>query len=132
MAITKNKGRQEPISAYVDVAYSDLTSATAAVAMDLPVGAVVTGGAVMVDTAFNSATSDVLVVGDALSANRYKSSYSIAAAGLTALVPTGYQTLPTSNQIKVTWTGVGAVPTAGAFTLRVDYYVRKRAAFTQG
>ena len=132
MAITKNSGRQEVISAYVDVSYADLVSGTAADAIDLPVGAVVVGGAVVVTTAFNSATSDALVVGDSASANRYKSSFSIAATGLTALVPTGYVALSTTNKVRVTWTGVSTAPTAGAFRLRVDYIVEKRAAFSQG
>lgn len=132
MAITKNSGRQEVVSAYVDVSYADLASGTAADAIDLPVGAVVIGGAVVVTTAFNSATSDALVVGDSASSNRFKSSFSIAATGLTALVPTGYVALATTNKVRVTWTGAGTAPTAGAFRLRVDYIVEKRAAFSQG
>jgi hypothetical protein len=132
MAITKNSGRQEVISAYVDVSYADLASGTAADAIDLPVGAIVIGGAVVVTAAFNSATSDALVVGDSASSNRFKSSFSIAATGLTALVPTGYVALATTSKVRVTWTGVGTAPTAGAFRLRVDYIVEKRAAFSQG
>jgi hypothetical protein len=132
MAIPKNSGRQEVISAYVDVSYADLASGTAADAIDLPVGAIVIGGAVVVTAAFNSATSDALVVGDSASSNRFKSSFSIAATGLTALVPTGYVALATTSKVRVTWTGVGTAPTAGAFRLRVDYIVEKRAAFSQG
>jgi hypothetical protein len=132
MAITENSGRQEVISAYVDVSYADLASGTAADAIDLPVGAIVIGGAVVVTAAFNSATSDALVVGDSASSNRFKSSFSIAATGLTALVPTGYVALATTSKVRVTWTGVGTAPTAGAFRLRVDYIVEKRAAFSQG
>jgi hypothetical protein len=131
MAFTKKSGRQQLIVAYADVTFADLVSGTAKGIMELPPGAVVVDGDVTVDTAFNSATSDALVVGDATTANRYKTSYSIAAAGRTALVPTGFKTTAPSN-INVTWTGVGAAPTAGAFTLRVSYYVRGRAQFAQG
>lgn len=134
MAITKNKGRQGAVEAYVDVAFGDLAglSGTSVTAIDLPVGAQVIGGDLVVNTAFNSATSDVITIGDALSATRYLGSTSIAATGRTALVPTGYQTLSTSNQVKVAWTGVGAVPTAGSIRIRVSYIVNKRAAFSQG
>jgi len=133
MAITKNRGRQGVIFAYVDVSFADIVSGTAAVAIDLPVGAsLVNGGDIVVTTAFNSGTSDVIVIGDALSANRYFASASIAAAGRTALLTTGYVALSTSNQIKVTWTAVGTAATAGAFRLRVAYIVDKRAAFAQG
>lgn len=134
MAIAKNKGRQTPIEAYVDITFSDLAglSGTATEAIDLPVGAQVVGGDLTVYTAFNSATSDVITVGDAVTANRYLASTSIAATGRTALTLTGYQTLSTSNKVRVTWTGVGAVPTAGSIRLRVAYIVNKRAAFSQG
>lgn len=132
MAITKNRGRQHVSSAYVDFTFADLASGVAAEAIDLPIGAQVVGGDIVVDTAFNSATSDVIVVGDALSANRYYASASIAAAGRNPLLVTGYRSLATSNKVRVTWTGVGAAPSAGAIRLRVDYIVNKRAAFTQG
>lgn len=134
MAITKNRGRQTAIEAYVDVSFADLAglSGAATVAIDLPVGAQVVGGDLVVDTAFNSVTSDVITVGDALSAARYLGSTSIAATGRTALVPTGYRALSTSNQIKVTWTGVGTAPSAGQIRLRVAYIVNKRASFSQG
>lgn len=132
MAITKNRGRQHVSSAYVDISYADLASGVAAEAIDLPIGAQVVGGDVVVNTAFNSGTSDVMVVGDALVANRYYASASIAAAGRNALLVTGYQSLHTSNKVRVTWTGVGAVPSAGSVRLRVDYIVNKRAMFTQG
>lgn len=132
MTITKNRGRQHVSSAYVDFTFADLASGVAAEAIDLPIGAQVVGGDIVVDTAFNSATSDVIVVGDALSANRYYASASIAAAGRNPLLVTGYRSLATSNKVRVTWTGVGAAPSAGAIRLRVDYIVNKRAAFTQG
>ena len=53
------------------------------------------------------------MVGDALSANCYYASASIAALSRNVTLVTGYQTLSTSNKVRVTWTGVGAVPTAG-------------------
>lgn len=131
MAITLQSGRQQSAWATVDFAYTDLTSGAAAAAVKLPAGAVVVGGAVVVKTAWNSATSDALVVGDSASANRYKSSFSIAATGRTALVPTGYQALSTTREIQVTWTGVGTAPSAGAARLEVEYLVPGRAEFSQ-
>lgn len=126
MAIIRPAGRQTVLSAYVDFTYTDLTSGTAAACIDLPGGAVVVGGAVRIDTAFNSGTSDALVVGDADTANRYKTSFSIAATGLTALVPDGAP-YTARGQVKITWTAVGTAATAGAGTLRVDYIRRGRA-----
>jgi hypothetical protein len=132
MTFHKNSGRQEVVSAYVDIALGDLVSGAATEIIDLPVGAQIVGGDVVVDTAFNSGTSDVIVVGDALVANRYLGSTSIAAAARTALVPTGYRTLATSNKVKATITSVGTAATTGQLRVRVDYIVNKRAAFAQG
>lgn len=132
MPITKNKGRQSPIDAFVEFTFADIVSGTAADAIDLPVGAIVVGGDIVVTTAFNSGTSDVIVVGDSATANRYYASASIASTGRNPLVITGYKTLATTNKVRVTWTGVGTAATAGAIRLRVAYIVDKRAAFTQG
>lgn len=131
MAITKNAGRQCPIVAHVDINYSDLTSGTDAPAIELPGGAVLLSGSVAVLTPFNSGTSDVLDVGDGGSQNRYLNDGNIHAAGLVALVPTGYQTTALSN-LTVRWVGAGAVPTAGKVRLTVEYFVVGRAEFSQG
>jgi hypothetical protein len=132
MTITKNSGRQELIVATVDIGFADLVSGADLPAIDLPRNAVVTGGDVVVTTAFNSATSDVLDVGDASSENRYLNDANLASAGRTALVPTGFVTTSTQPALTVRWVGAGAAPTAGAVRLTVQYYVKGRAAFAQG
>lgn len=131
MPITLNSNRQQSRWATLDVAYGDLVSGVAADAIKLPVGAVVVGGAVVVNTAWNSATSDVLVVGDSASSNRYKTSFSIAATGRTALTPTGYATLSTTRAIQIEWTGTGAAPSAGQLRLEVEYIVPGRGDAAQ-
>lgn len=132
MAITLNASRQELEVAYVDINLADLTSGTAANAIELPPNAVVTGGDVVVTTAFNSGTSDVIVVGDVTTANRYLASTSIAAVGRTALTPTGFTTTATQRYVKVTWTAVGTAATTGVVRVCVHYYVKGRAGFTMG
>lgn len=132
MAITKNPGRQEAIVAYVDVNLADLATGVDAVAIDLPPNAVVIGGDIVATEAFNSTSTDVVDVGDSASENRYLNDGSVHTAIRTALVPTGYVTLPTTRQITVRWTSGGGVPTTGKFRLTVEYYVLKRAAFSQG
>lgn len=126
MAITLNPNRQQSCWATVDISYADLVSGAAQTAIQLPVGAVVVGGAVVVKTAFNSATSDVIVVGDSASANRYRASVSIASAARQALTATGYETLSTTRGLQVTWTGSGTAPSAGALRLEVEYIVPSR------
>jgi hypothetical protein len=141
VSVTKNPGRQAPITAYADVvladlvpalvtksvsiAYSDLTSGVAFDAIALPVGAVVVSGNVAITTAFNSATSDVLVVGDVTTANRYLGSTTIHTGAATpiALVPTAFVVTGTQPNLQVKWTGVGSAPSAGLLVVTVTYYV---------
>lgn len=133
MPITKLRGRQEIVSAYVDINFADTpTTATAYPAIDLPPGAQVVGGDLVVDTAWATTTTATFSVGDASSAARYLGATTIMAAGRTPLVPTGFRTTTTQPSVSVTYALTGAAATAGQARLRVDYIVNKRAAFSQG
>lgn len=131
MGITKNASRQEPLVAFVDINFSDLISGADAPAIQLPANALVLSGALTVLTPFNSATSDVLDVGDAGSQNRYLNDANIHVAGHVALVPTGYQ-MAAQGDVTVRWVGVGAAPTAGKVRLTLQYIVIGREQSTQG
>lgn len=125
-----NGGRQYILSAEIAFDYTHLQDTAVAVpAVKLPYGAVVAGGAVIVDTAFNTATSAVLDVGDSTTANRYVNDVNLKAAGITPLVPTGY--VSDGNEINITPVLVGTAATAGAGRLRVDYYIQNRAMENQ-
>ena len=130
MAVTHNVARQEVIAAYVDFAFGDLTTGTEVDALLLPANARVVGGQVDITTAWDSATSDVVVVG--IGTETLLSSTSIAALGSTLFDDS--QAIKTTAETEVTlaWTGVGAVPAAGAGVLTVLYVVEGRACFTQG
>lgn len=130
MALTKNRGRQAALTAIQHFTFDDLTSGTLAEAVDLPAGAYIIDGEVVITTAFNSGTSDALVVGDSTAANALKTSYSIAATGRTALVPYG-GTYAAKDAITLTWTAVGAAATAGAGFIRVTYAIDGRATEVQ-
>lgn len=121
-----NVGRQTILSAYRTFNFSDLTSGVAKDLIYLKPGTRILRGGVDVTTAWNSGTSDVLTVGDSEGsspvANRYKTSFSIAATGLTALVaPVADGVIDTAEAVTVTWTGVGTAPTAGEATLYIEY-----------
>ena len=133
MAITKKAGRQELIVAYVDINLADLTTDVAANAIELPGNAVVVKGALVTTEAWDSTSTDVMDVGDASSATRYKSNGNIRAlAALVDLVPTGFLTTASERYITVTWTSGGGTPTTGKVRLQVEYYVKERSEFTQG
>jgi hypothetical protein len=119
-------GRQYPLVASQRFTYADVVDGVAADAIQLPGGARVTGGGVTVVTPFNSATSDVLDVGDAGSGNRYTDNANIAVAGYTALVPTGKITTA-PERVTVMWDGTGAAPTQGEVVVDVEYVMTGRA-----
>lgn len=131
MPITKDSNRQPRLVAMVEVNLADIASGVAAAAVQLPGGAIVTGGAVTVITAFNSVTSDVLDVGDSGSANRYLNDANLKVVGRTPLVPTGFVTANVSD-VSVTWVGVGGGTTVGKVRLEVEYIVSGRAFTSQG
>lgn len=119
-----NPGRQTLLVAEAVITAAEMNeSGVAVAAIRLPVGAVVAGGAVIVDTAFDAATATVNV-GDATTGNRYKGAVNVAALGLTSLVPTGY--VSDGKPVTVTPTFADAV-TVGTLRLQVTYTINGRA-----
>lgn len=132
MTLKLNSGRQEAIVAYVDISAGDLVSGVATKAIELPSGAVVTGGTVVVKTAFNTAGSATLIVGDKSEDDRYTTvPVDLTAAALTDLTMTGYKH-NVGESLQVTLTETGTAATAGKVRVQISYYVEGRAAFSQG
>jgi hypothetical protein len=129
-ALNRNSARQSPLEAYLDFGFANFVTGADAPAIQLPAGAVVTGGDLVVDTVWNGAT-DVISVGDPLSFNRYLSGITLAALGRTVLVPTGYIYL-VPTLLSVRWVGTGGPPTTGAGRLRVSYIRRGKADTAEG
>lgn len=94
----------------------------------LPPNAMVVGGAVTRQTAFDTA-GYAIEVGDATTDDRYLASTDLKAVGSTALVPTGYIHASGEN-IRFTFTNTD-VCTTGAAVIRVDYIVLDRATEVQ-
>lgn len=133
MTISKNAARQELIHAWVDINLADVTSTVALAVMDLPVNAVVVSGRLVTTEAWNSTSTDVMDVGDVTTATRYLTDGNIRAlAAAVALVPTGFVTTATQPELTVTWTSGGGSPSTGKVRLEVQYYVKGRAAFSEG
>lgn len=131
MPLKISDGRQDSLWAVQTINFNDLTSSVATVVMNLPIGAVVVGGAIVVNTPFNSATNDTLSLGDSASATRYINAAAIRTSARGAIALSGYKTTATTRQMLATWTGTGAAPTAGSLDLHVEYIVIDRAEWTQ-
>jgi len=124
MAITKETGRQWPLTAKADFAFGDLTDATAVPAIDVPGGAIVTGGQLVITTAFDSATSDTIAIGDGT--NVYLAATDVSATG-TTLFTKGGPKYSAPDTVDVTWDGTGTAPTAGAGYIIVEYILDGRS-----
>lgn len=91
----------------------------------LPPSAVVTGGEVVVETAYAGPTAATVSVGDSGSATRYGSAISLLAAARTALTLTGYRGNGENIQLQLNTTVANA--TAGKVSVRVNYIVTGRS-----
>lgn len=136
--LKKTRGAQYPLVAEFTFNYGDTMVNSAGVSKDfgattvaetnsfevinLPYGAVVIGGDVVTETAFDTAGLDI-TVGDSTTGNRYLASTDVKGAGRVALVPTGYVSDGGSIYISVQ---CDDACTAGKATVRVEYTIRNR------
>lgn len=97
------------------------TASTVFEVVNLPPNAVVVGGDLITETAFDAATYTVSV-GDADSATRYLGSTDKKNVGRTALVPTGHRS---GGNLRITVTAADAC-TTGKATLRVLFITPNR------
>lgn len=132
-SITKNAGRQYPLVARVDFTYTDLMTSGANVAadvaipaIDIPQNAVVTGGELVITTAFAGPVTLVADVGDGVDDNRYINNGNMATAARVAITPTGHvYTAADTIDLNVT-AGATTASSAGAGYLQVEYILTDR------
>lgn len=91
---------------------------------NLPEGAVVINGELVVETAYAGATTATLSLGDSVSATRYANAVDLKTAGRTALTLTGHRAV---ENLRGTLTTTGAAATAGKVTVRVMFTLPGRA-----
>lgn len=131
-AFVKNPSHQYSKIASINVDFSNLPATGVwAGAFDLPAGAVPLRGAAQVITLFNPGTSLVASLGTVLDDNKYLSAIDMETAAATAV------TLPfVSNaaleHVGLTFTLVGAVPTAGRAVFWIEYMLPNQQHETVG
>lgn len=132
MSLQRKSDRQPRLVAILDIGFADPTAyGTAENAINLPGNAIVVGGALTVLTAWNSATTATLSLGDAGSATRYANAVDLKTAARTALTVTGYKHT-VSEWLKALVAQTGAAATAGVARLEVEYVVQGRGLSNQG
>lgn len=105
----------------------DFGLASLAMAFDvinLPPNAVVVGGDITTETAFDTAAYSVQI-GDSAVANRYLAATDVKALGRTALVPSGFRNVDGLN-LRITIANTDGC-TTGKGTVRVHYIISGRA-----
>ena len=123
--------RQWPLVGYQDLLFSDFASGAAQNIAGLPAGATITRAWVDVKTAFNSATTATLSLGDTALATRYGSAIDVKTAGRKPLNnDTGFTT-PAAGQLVATFAQTGAAATAGSARVYFEYVVDRKADETQ-
>jgi hypothetical protein len=129
MTISVPDTRQTVLVANVDFLETDLLlTATSYAACALPQNAVVTGGQLIIDTAFDAETSAALDVGDSASGVRYEDGQDVrTAAGIWALTPTGFQVTNATRNILLEPTYNSVLGSAGVGRLIVEYIVEGRS-----
>lgn len=124
MSTKVNINRQTVLVAERDFDYTDFESGVAKPLIYLRPGTQILGGFVDITTAWDSATSAAMTVGDTEGTDdvdRYKGSFSIKSTGLTALVaPVTNGVIETTEALTATVTVVGA-PTTGKGRIVVWY-----------
>lgn len=100
-------------------------------AIPLPVGAVVVGGDLTVETAGVGPTAYTVAVGSAASAAGLLAATSLLAAGRTALTGLGVAHIAGAN-LRLTIASSVANATAGKFRVRVEFVIENRACETIG
>lgn len=117
---------QWPTVGYNELLFSDVATAAVNDVLVLPAGAQVTKAWVLVTTAYNSATTATLAVGDTTLATRYGTGIDLKTVGLKALTPTGLINAGKSAVV-ATFAQTGAAATAGAARIYVEYVVERKA-----
>lgn len=132
MSITKAQTVQYPSVVSVAFTYADLTTAVVEVLAQVPAGATVIGGEVIVDTAWTTTGTATIKVGDTIDDDEYTASaVNLKAAARTALTLTGYKYAETTNFI-ATPALADTAADAGAARINIMYVVAGRGHEVQG
>lgn len=131
-----NVSRQYPLYGFQRFDLSHLENGEALTFAKVPWNSVLVGGFLMITTAFNSNTSDSIIIGDdggsaTADPDRYLTATDVQATGYTALTPTGFQ-FTTMGALTLTWTGDGSggtIASEGAGFVVFEYITEGRHSF---
>ena len=119
------------VAASTDPTETSLTAGTNLVfdAIPMPVGAVIIGGTVQVETAFNGTGTNTMSVGVAGATTAFTTTTDLETTGITAFTLTGILAMRCNagENIRLTFANGGADATAGKVRVRVQYTLDGKA-----
>jgi hypothetical protein len=123
---TPTGGRQTPLVAMATVSRAQMAdTATAVTVIKLPMNAVVIGGFIVVDTAYDTTSTATVTVGDSGSATRYLTATNLKSAARTSFTTVGYVNSG-GLDIVMTPTLADTDGTAGSVRIVVEYVIDGR------
>ena len=125
MAITKNAGRQEALTGYVDVDYTELTTAGKFEIMNLPYGATIVGGSI---TNGLTGPTDIALSVEDEDGTELQSDMAGTFGAYADILPDG-TVLAVPGYVKMTTTGNAS---AGSVRVALTYIVDGRACVSEG
>lgn len=128
---TMNPDRQYPLVAVVRFSFESVPVGESTPVLSLPGNAIVTGGALVVQTAWDSAGTAVVDLGDSTDPDEYLDGVDLKTLGRTALTLTGFQYATPDTLSALVAEGVGATATAGEALLFVEYIIEGRGGEIQ-
>lgn len=132
MSISRNYNRQAIGFALQAIVLASFSDGAVQQAVQLPAGAIVTRAFLVVDEAFNAATTATAKVGDSADDDRYSATpVDLKTTGRKDLDITGYE-MPAQGFLTVTYASTGAAATTGKARLFVEYIDTGKADWTQG
>lgn len=106
--------------------YDDITDESAETLGVIPAGSLVINAGVIVETAFNSATSDTLDIGTSADGNGFATLLDLTTAGVIQadeLATSDDVVASSDTTITFEWNGTGTAPSAGRIHVFVEYLV---------
>lgn len=145
MTVIVSTERQYPLTAVLDMGVNDFDAANCGL-VPLPPGALLTGITAVTTVAFNSATTAVLDLGDAVGSSVVNNALVGGTVSQTALaaainirdaagaetVPLQGRFYPSGGYVVATLTQTGAAATAGRLLITVSYIITGRVNEVQG
>ena len=127
MAITKNVGRQEALTGYIDIPYTELTTAGEFEVMNLPYGAQILSG-YAVATGLTGVTNLAVSVEDGAGVELIADIAGTYGAGRVDFTPSG-EVLSVPGYVKIDTTGNAS---AGSLRIVISYIVNGRTCVSEG